>query len=115
METKRRRLGGRGFSKKVVTTMSGARAPSTIICYESRWRAFTSWCRGRGKDPFETNVVVIADFLQHLFDLGRSWSTIKGYVSAISAFHPEFMHFSLGSDRDIREFVEGVFKERPLT
>ena len=113
MEAKRRRLGGRGFSKKVVTTMSGARAPSTIICYESRWRAFTSWCRGRDKNPFETDVVVIADFLQYLFDLGRSWSTIKGYVSAISAFHPEFMHFSLGTDRDIREFVEAVFKKRP--
>ena len=48
-----------------------------------------------------------------MFDAGRSWSTVRGYVAAISAFHPSFYDTSLGSYRSIKDFVEGVYKLRP--
>ena len=113
MAIKRQRLGKRGFSDKVVETMAGARAQSTITCYETRWKTFSNWCSERDQNPFEADVTAITDFLQLLFDKGRSWSTVKGYVSAISAFHPEYATIPLGSNRDIREFIEGVYKQRP--
>ena len=113
LESKRRHLRSKGFQEEVIDTMEAARAVSTKACYKARWEAFSCWCNSRDQDPFKTDNAVIASFLQDLFDRGRAWSTIRGYVAAISACHPSFQEKSLGSVAEIRDFIGGVFKLRP--
>ena len=113
LESKRERLREQGFPEDTITTILAARARSTKQCYESRWKVFVSWCRGGDQDPFKTDVVTIVKFLQDLFEKGRSWSTIRGYVAAISACHPEFQDNSLGTIKSVKDFMDGVFKLRP--
>ncbi len=50
----------------------------------------------------------ILDFLQHLLELGRSASTLKVYVAALSAHRSEFGASSLGSDQLIVAFLKGA-------
>ena len=113
MEDKRAFLRERGFQEGAITTILAAKATSTVSCYEARWKAFVGWCGQRSENPLETSVACIAEFLQEMFDKGRAWSTVKGYVAAISAFHPRFHECSLGSDKSIKDFIEGVYKLRP--
>ena len=113
LENKRNLLRERGFQEPVITTILAARAGSTVHVYESRWKSFVGWCDGRGEDPLKAPISVIATFLQELFDSGRAWSTLRGYVAAISAFHPSFHENSLGSNKNIKDFVDGVYRLRP--
>ena len=55
------------------------------------------------------------NFLQAKFEAGTKWSTLKVYVAAIGAYHPEYREVSLGSKPEIRAFLQGVFRARPPT
>ena len=52
-------------------------------------------------------------FLQYLFQSGYKYTTITGYVSAFSAAHPMFKENSLGTRREIVQFLKGVHRLRP--
>ena len=56
---------------------------------------------------------MICFFLQDLFDQGFQYTTITGYVSAISVAHPGFIDSSLGTRKDIITFLKGVHNLRP--
>ena len=68
-------------------TVPSARAPSTRLQYENRWKLFSNWCAARAVDPVHCTVATILEFLQFLLDSGRSHSTLKVYVTAISSLH----------------------------
>ena len=54
--------------------------------YQSRWKIFCGWCRGRGVAPVNATVPVVVDFLIHLRqDKGLSVSAVKGYCSALNS------------------------------
>ena len=52
-------------------------------------------------------------FLQSLFNEGRAYSTIKGYVAAISACHVGFKTGTVGEQALVRLFMRGVYRKRP--
>lgn len=79
-----------GLPPGVIATIQNARAPSTRDLYSLKWRAFESWCQDRHLVPFQCSAVDILSFLQELLELGCSFSTIKVYLSAISACHVGF-------------------------
>ena len=56
---------------------------------------------------------MICDFLQYLFDNNFQYSTITGYVSAISAGHSSYSVSSLGLCKEVSQFLRGVFRLRP--
>jgi hypothetical protein len=64
-------------------------------------------------DPHSTSVKDICDFLQDKLSAGIQWQTLKGYVAAIFACHRSFTVHSLGKDRQIIQFLKGVFRIRP--
>ena len=53
--------------------------------------------------------------MQFRFDEGLQYSTIKGDVAAIAAYHRRFQRArrSLGRDTAIKAFLRGVFRLRP--
>ena len=59
---------------------------SSSRLYQSRWKIFCGWCRGRGVAPVNATVPVVVDFLIHLRqDKGLSVSAVKGYCSALNS------------------------------
>ena len=75
-----------GFSGRAARVLSGCLRSSTSRLYQSRWRIFCGWCRGRGVAPVNATVPVVVDFLIHLrHDKGLSVSGVKGYSSALNS------------------------------
>ena len=71
------------------------------------------WCAEQRKDPDQTSVVDVVNFLQGKFQGGAQWSTLRVYVAAIGAFHPAFRHSPLGAEAEVKAFFKGVFRVRP--
>ena len=93
----RNRLLASGLSDSVVATIQSARAVSTRSLYTLEWRRFEQWCVARERDPINCALSVILEFLQQLFDEGKAASTLKVYLSAISACHAGITGNSPGS------------------
>ncbi|KAL0204548.1 hypothetical protein M9458_002566, partial [Cirrhinus mrigala] len=84
------------LSESVLNTISQARAPSTRRLYALKWSVFSAWCSTHGEDPASCDISVILSFLQELLDKGRSPSTLKVYVAAITASHAPTAGQSVG-------------------
>ena len=75
-----------GFSGRAAGVLSGVLRESSSRLYQSRWKIFCGWCRGRGVAPVNATVPVVVDFLIHLRqDKGLSVSAVKGYCSALNS------------------------------
>ena len=75
-----------GFSGRAARVLSGVLRESSSRLYQSRWKIFCGWCRGRGVAPVNATVPVVVDFLIHLCqDKGLSVSAVKGYCSALNS------------------------------
>ena len=75
-----------GFSGRAARVLSGVLRESSSRLYQSRWKIFCGWCRGRGVASVNATVPVVVDFLIHLRqDKGLSVSAVKGYCSALNS------------------------------
>ena len=109
----RARLLESGLSDAVIETVQAARATSTRSLYTLKWRVFSTWCRDRGCDPLVCPIGEVLAFLQHLFDQGRTPSTLKVYLAAISACHVGYAGVSPGAHPLASRFMKGVRRLRP--
>ena len=86
VETLKQHFQKSGFSRRAAGMLSGCLRASTSRLYQSRWRIFCGWCRGRGIDPVNATVPLVVDFLIHLRqDKGLSVSAVKGYNCALTS------------------------------
>ena len=86
VETLKRHYRKSGFSGRAAIVMAGVLRESSSRLYQSRWKIFCGWCRGRGVAPVNATVPVVVDFLIHLRqDKGLSVSAVKGYCSALNS------------------------------
>ena len=86
VETLKRHYRKSGFSGRAAGVLSGVLRESSSRLYQSRWKIFCGWCRGRGVAPVNATVPVVVDFLIHLSqDKGLSVSAVKGYCSALNS------------------------------
>ena len=75
-----------GFSGRAARVLSGVLRESSSRLYQSKWKIFCGWCRGRSVAPVNVSVPVVVDFLIHLRqDKGLSVSAVKGYCSALNS------------------------------
>ena len=75
-----------GFSGRAARVLSGVLRESSSRLYQSRWKIFCGWCRGRSVAPVNASVPVVVVFLIHLRqDKGLSVSAVKGYCSALNS------------------------------
>ena len=87
----RDRLRDSGVSEEASSLIVNSRRGGTTQTYESAWKKWGMWCRGRGLDPFTCPINHILDFLSGLFSSGTPYRTIGGHRSAISAYHTPFV------------------------
>ena len=109
-----RTLEERGFSKEAATRISAPQAKSSLGIYEARWGVFSSWCQGRGEDPFKASTPLIADFLLYLFkDQKRRPTTITGYRTAIAGALRASQGVDYGKDPSLSALILSFFREQP--
>ena len=84
-------------------TVLTARAPSTRLQYENRWKL----------DPVHCTVATVLEFLQ--LESGRSHSTLKVYVAAISSLHDGVDGAMVGRHRLVSLFLRGALRLCPPT
>ena len=94
-------------------TFLNARAPSTRMQYENRWKLFSDWCHGRNENPVHCSVPTILEFLQSLLDDGRCPATVRVYVAAISSQHARVDNNTVGSHRLVSLFLRRALRLRP--
>ena len=109
----------KGFSDKVAERVAKPFKESTGGVYESKWRAFCSWCDSRGQDPCKATVSLIAEFLNHLHENKKlSVSTIGGYRTAIGKVLKVTQEIDIGHDEFlsslIRNFERDSVKKQSL-
>ena len=51
-----------GFSGRAARVLSGVLRESSSRLYQSRWKIFSGWCRGRSVAPVNASVPVVVDF-----------------------------------------------------
>lgn len=110
----RTNLSALGISPHVIATIQNVRAVSTRSLYGSKWQVFEGWCDGRGLTSYQCSVPDILCFLQDLLEKGRSFSTIKVYLAAISACHVGFEGSTVGQHPLIRRFMKGARRSLPV-
>ena len=64
--------------------------------------------------PYQASLPAILSFLQEHVDKGQAFSTIKGYLAAISACHVGFGSDTVGLHPLVRQFMKGVRRLRPV-
>ncbi|KAL0171004.1 hypothetical protein M9458_035600, partial [Cirrhinus mrigala] len=101
------------LSESVLNTISQARAPSTRRLYALKWSVFSAWCSTRGEDPASCDISVILSFLQELLEKGRSPSTLKVYVAAITASHAPIAGQSVGRNNLVVRYLKGSRRLNP--
>ena len=99
MESVRQRATKEGFSEESTDSLMANWREGTKVSYQSAWGKWSSWCRGRGINPFQAAIPNIVKFLSTMHREGRQYSTINGYRSAISAIHPHIDRCPVGEIR----------------
>ena len=113
MDSVRENLVTEGISENSTKLILHARREGTLSHYESSWRKFYSWCKGKEVDPFGCPLTSILQFLTDQFKEGLEYKTIAGYRSAISAFHQPLDGCKVGSHPQVSALMKGIFNEKP--
>ena len=112
-ESLRNRLITEGFSAESYTLLLESRRPGTQMAYKGPWGKWNSWCRERGINPLQASVGQIANFLTTQLHNGLEYSTLNGYRSALSAYHPDIEGHKVGQHPLIRQLLKGAFNKNP--
>ncbi|MGH0171934.1 UNVERIFIED_CONTAM: hypothetical protein FKN15_074097 [Acipenser sinensis] len=102
-----------GLSNVDVGTLQSARADSTRSLYACKWKYFQAWYLARSHDSISCPMSVILQFMQELLDAGRSPSTLKVYLVAISACHATVDSMSPGVHFLATRFLRCAQRLRP--
>ena len=103
----------KGLSGKSTELLLQSWRDGTKSAYRGPWNKWVDWCQQRQVLPFQASVANIANFLSECFDRGLEYSTLNGYRSALSAFHPEVDGFKVGQHPIIKRILQGAFNGRP--
>ena len=81
--------------------------------YDSHFKKWVSWCKGRGTDPISAPVSEVVNFLADLHEKGYSYRSLNAYRSAIASTHDRVDGASVGQHPLVCRLLAGVFNSNP--
>ena len=102
-----------GISNRTVDIMCSSWSKGTNKQYQSAWIIWTNWCRMRGLDTCNVLISQFLDFLSEQFHLGKSYSILNTYRSAISSTHVFIDNMKIGQHPLVVRFFKGLSILRP--
>ncbi|XP_041419257.1 uncharacterized protein LOC121393799 [Xenopus laevis] len=109
LEPERMKLKGLGLSDEAIKTLTASRKISTSSKYYKIWEKFSSWGLGKYGEAFSISEISIIEFLQSGVEASLSTSTLKGQISAISAYTDN----QWASRPLIKQFFKALSRLRP--
>jgi len=92
--------------------VSGTRAASHAA-YQSSWKAWSDWCRGRDRDPMSNSLDSILSFLADCSSSGSAYRSINVHRSMFSSTLPQVEGFDIGKHPLVTRLMRGIFNTRP--
>lgn len=113
LESVKRLLRFKGYSRKVAQFLAGAKRHSTLMNYQYKWKRYRTWCRRNGYTVSNPSSQKFAEFLVHLrLDCHLSVSAIKGYKAMLNSVF-RFKGFDLSSDPVLRDIISACCRQVP--
>lgn len=97
------------FSTRVSNILLNHIKPSTKNLYAAKWSRFCFWLQPTCTAPVTAGLSHVFEFLLSLRDSGLSHSSLRVYLSALSAFHSKVDSFTLFSHPLSKKFLRGLF------
>ena len=108
----RQRLESRGIQGNSASVILSAWRSATRKSYETYFRKWIHFCRGRQIDYLCPTEHVLLEFLTGLFEAGASYSSLNSARSAVASILVD-QQTSIGEAPLIKKFVCGAFNARP--
>ena len=113
MESERKRVSSQGFSEEATRLLTNRLRKGTQASYEYSWSKWCCWAGDREINIFRATVEDIVNFLSDMSVAGHEYSTINGFRSSLSQFHPHIDGFPVGQHPDVVKVMGGIFNEKP--
>ena len=107
------KLSSEGISNDCVNIICSAWRPGTCKQYQYAWKLWVEWCNSNNVQPMKASVKDILNFLTIQFHLGKSYSILNTYRSAISSVHDFIDNNPVGQHHLTVRFFKGVSNLRP--
>ncbi|KAJ1101564.1 hypothetical protein NDU88_006631 [Pleurodeles waltl] len=115
VEIERQHLTAFALPSEVCNVILAARRPSTKTVYACRWNKFVAWCTNKSVDPLSATRSEVLPFILSLAQQGSALGTLKGYLSAMSAFLRLSDQPSLFKSPIVSRFLKGLTHLFPPT
>jgi len=97
-------------ARYVTTGQRGA--ANTQRAYAGDWLRFTTWCQQHGRTALPADVATLAAFVTSLADAGKKVATIQRHCAALSKAHQLARLPTPTDDRQFKELLEGISREK---
>lgn len=103
------RVTGLTFSNRVSNVLQNARKPATRWSCQSKWNKYLTYLTLFSLSIQDSYLCSVFDFLLHLKDTGLRHSSMKVYLSAISAYHRLVEGKTMFSHPLSKQFLHGLW------
>ena len=112
MDAVRSRLLSQGICEGTAKVICESWTRGTRKQYEPAWSKWVSRCGEGSHDPFQAPVKVFLNFLNHLYEEEKAYSTINTYRSAVSSTVEAVTGRNVGCHHLVPRFMKGVYVGR---
>ena len=113
LEGIRQHLTAKQISSKATRLILSSWRDKTNTNYNSAWKKWENWCRGKHVPPFAADVSAILSFLADEFEEGKQYRSLNCYRSAISSTHLPIEGIPVGQHPLVIRLLKGAFNLRP--
>ena len=103
------------FSQEVRNLLSASWRAGTQKDKSSKFKQFSSWCRGKQIDTYSASLTNCPEFLSVLFHKGLQYITIAGYRSKVIIVLQSVNNIPVGQHPHSVRLIKGFFNSRPPT
>ena len=101
------------MSDKAAEILCASWTIGTVNQYQSAWILWAEWCIKHGVDPCNSSIASFLEFLTEHYHLGKSYSILNSYRSAISSTHIYIDNVKIGQHPLVTRFFKGLSSLRP--
>ena len=105
-------LVSKGFNQNVISTIFASWRKGTKLNYERHLKKWILFCNNHSVDFVNPPITIALNFLQMLFDEGKSYSDINTACSALSVI-VQNEGSTFGNLPIVTRFMKGIFELRP--
>ncbi|KZS22093.1 Uncharacterized protein APZ42_010981 [Daphnia magna] len=106
-------LSDQGLPSKVVDLLLAGSRPATNTAYQAAWHSWSDWCAEQHTNPMSSTLSSVLSYLTHLFEMGKSYSTINLHRSMLSMTLGPIDHFQVGSHPLVVKLLRATYNLNP--